>query len=286
VVAVIEHDERGARLLRRPAARDMTIRDLLRHTAGLTYGYFETSLLKDEYIRSGVESRKLNNQDLVQRLATLPLAFDPGTTWEYSRATDVLGALIERLSGRTLGEFLAERVFGPLHMVDTGFWVPPEQHSRIAEPFSVDPDTHAQVRVIDVRNPPVFESGGGGLVSTVADYARFQSMLRAQGVHGRTRLLQEDTVREMTRDHLGTLGRGAYYLPGPDYGFGLGVAVRLRAGNAGAVGEYYWGGLAGTFQWIDPGRDVAAILMLQAPNQRETLRGLFYQEVYRALAAT
>ncbi len=282
----VEHDAGGRReLVLRAAVREMTVRDLLRHTAGLTYGFFESSLVKDEYIRSGVESRRFNNQEFVRRLAALPLAYEPGTTWEYSRATDVLGALIERLAGRTLGDFLAERIFAPLGMVDTGFWVPLEKAERIAEPFSIDPDSGAEVRVISIRSQPVFESGGGGLVSTLADYVRFQNVLRNLGQAGATRLLREETVREMTRDHLGTLDRGLAYLPGPDYGFGLGVAVRLKDGPYGKAGEYFWPGVAGTHQWIDHVQDVSAVLLLQAPGQRDSLRSLFYQEVYRGLAA-
>jgi CubicO group peptidase (beta-lactamase class C family) len=273
----------GRRLVMRRARHAMTIRDLLRHTAGLTYGYFERSLVKDEYIRSGVESRRLSNRQFAAALAKLPLAYEPGTTWEYSRATDLLGALIEELCATTLGAFLQERIFGPLGMVDTAFWVPPGKQHRVAEPYRLDPDTGEPVRLIDVREAPVFESGGGGLVSTVADYARFQSMLRGEGRFGATQILEASTVGLMTRDHLEGIARGPMYLPGPDYGFGLGVAVRLASSGTGAPGEYFWGGLAGTFQWVDPRHDLTAILMVQAPNQREALRALFYEHVYAGL---
>ncbi|MGA2548572.1 MAG: serine hydrolase domain-containing protein [Burkholderiaceae bacterium] len=271
------------RLVCVPSEKSMTVRDLLRHTSGLTYGSFETSLVKDEYLKAGIESRRFSNQELVQRLAQLPLAYQPGTTWEYSRATDVLGALIERVSGLSLGEFFSERIFSPLGMSDTGFAVAPEQVARIAEPFSLDPDDASPVRLMDVRLAPRFESGGGGLVSTVADYARFQSLMMARGRGPSESLLREETVDEMTRDQLGMMERGPHYLPGADYGFGLGVGVRLHASNTGGIGEYYWGGYGGTFQWIDPRRNVAAILMLQAPNQRNTLRALFYRLVYEEI---
>lgn len=282
-VGVEEPSSAGTVLVLQPATSEMTVRDLLRHTSGLTYGTFEKSLVKDEYIKSGVESRKLNNQDFVKKLAELPLAYQPGTTWEYSRATDVLGALVERKSGLTLGQFFTTRIFAPLGMVDTGFFVPGDETARLAEPFALDPETQAPVRVIDVRRPPNFESGGGGLVSTLADYIAFQSMLRNKGILGDVRLLRTETVEMMTRDHLGSISRGLFYLPGPDYGFGLGVAVRLRSSDAGQRGEYCWGGVAGTYQWVDPAREVAAILLIQAPNQREAIRSLFYQKVYRSL---
>lgn len=228
-----------------PCANEMTVQDLLRHTAGLTYGIFGTqTMVKSAYRDSGVESRTVTNAELVTKLGQLPLAYQPGTVWEYSRATDVVGALLERLSGQTLDVYLQEQIFAPLGMNDTGFWVDPTQQHRIAEPFDVDPVTGNKVRLIDVTQRPSFLSGGGGLVSTAHDYLRFARLLLNQGELDGVRLLSRKTVAFMTADHLATLPgamAGPTYLPGPGYGFGLGFGVRLAAGGPptpGSVGDY------------------------------------------------
>lgn len=293
-LAVEKKDPAGQPMLERvPNPRPPTVHDLLRHTAGLTYGVFGKSLLKTEYLQAGVEGARLSNTDFSRRLATLPLAYVPGTTWEYSRATDVLGALIERVTGQTLGQFLQQRIFTPLGMRDTGFHVPTEKLSRVAEAFSTDPDTGQPVRLLNVTRPPVFESGGGGLVSTAHDYLRFARMLLNRGELDGVRLLSPKTVDWMTSDHLGSdvirasriPGATTGYLPGPGYGFGLGVAVRLVTGEAplpGTPGDYHWGGLGGTFFWVDPKERLIAIWMMQAPGQRDHYRSLFKQMVYAA----
>jgi CubicO group peptidase (beta-lactamase class C family) len=264
-----------------PCRAPMTIQDLLRHTAGLTYGIFgESTLVKQAYRESGVESSRVNNAEMVAKLATLPLALQPGTCWEYSRATDVLGALLERVSGQTLDVHLQEMIFGPLGMVDTGFWIPEAQQHRAAEAFDVDPVTGAKVRLIDVSRPPVFLSGGGGLVSTARDYLRFARMLHHGGALDGTRLLSRKTIDFMASDHLAGMPgamSGPMYLPGPGYGFGLGFAVRTAQGGpftAGSVGEFNWSGLAGTYFWIDPAEDLIAIWLMQAPEQRDAYRQL------------
>ncbi|MBC7416187.1 MAG: beta-lactamase family protein [Herminiimonas sp.] len=270
-----------------PCTNEMTVQDLLRHTAGLTYGIFGAStLVKAAYRDSGVESRHVSNDALVAKLGQLPLAFQPGTVWEYSRATDVLGALLERLSGQTLDRYLQEQIFAPLGMVDTGFWVDPAQQHRIAEPYEVDPVTGNKVRLIDVTQRPMFLSGGGGLVSTARDYLRFARMLLNRGELDGVRLLSRKTLAFMTADHLGAMPdamRGAMYLPGPGYGFGLGFAVRLSEGGPftpGSAGDYNWSGLAGTYFWIDPKEDLIAIWLMQAPEQRD-----YYRQLIRNVAA-
>ncbi|GAA4011246.1 serine hydrolase domain-containing protein [Actimicrobium antarcticum] len=274
-----------------PCEREMTIQDLLRHTAGLTYGIFGApTLVKSAYTASGIESRHVTNAKLIACLATLPLAFQPGTTWEYSRATDLLGALLERISGQTLDVYLEEQIFQPLQMHDTGFWVPPEQHHRIAEPFAIDPVTSQPVRLIDVRSRPDFLSGGGGLVSTARDYLRFARMMRNGGELEGVRLLSRKTVEFMTSDHLVGMDQAssaAMYLPGPGYGFGLGFAVRTATGAAytpGSVGDFHWSGLAGTYFWIDPKEDLIAIWLMQAPEQRDRYRQLVRNLVHASLA--
>jgi CubicO group peptidase (beta-lactamase class C family) len=178
-VGVEEKDAAGQAVLKEVAAvREMTVQDLLRHTSGFTYGIFGKSLVKQRYVDAKVDNdRNQTNSEQVGRLAKLPLAYQPGTTWEYSVSTDVLGAVIERVTGQTLDVFLSERILKPLGMKDTGFSVDPAQHARIAEPFPVDPETKSPVVLRDVRTPPRFLCGGACMVSTATDYYRFLQML-------------------------------------------------------------------------------------------------------------
>jgi len=276
-------------LMRVPAKREITVQDLLRHTSGLTYGIFGDSLVKREYRRSGVAGKDLANAELAQRLGRLPLAHQPASVWEYGHSTDLLGALIERISGLPLDRYLRQRILAPLGMDDTGFWVAPEAQRRLAEPFAVDPEGGAPVHLIDVTRPPAFLSGGGGMVSTARDYLRFARMLLNQGSLAGVRILARKTLAFMTSDHLGGIpgaSAGKDYLPGPGYGFGLGFAVRTDAGRAltpGSVGDYHWSGLAGTYFWVDPRERFTAIWLMQAPEQRARYRQLYRNLVYAAL---
>lgn len=272
------------------AVRQMaTVQDLLRHTAGLTYEFMGNDAVQRQYAQTRIGSRERSNAEFSHALAALPLSFEPGTVWEYGRATDVLGRLVEVVSGQTLGVYLQAHIFKPLGMVDTGFSVPPAQHARIAEPFDRDPEGGVLMRVIDVRKDAALESGGGGLASTAMDYARFLQFMLNRGELDGVRLLGSRTVDFMTADHLGEIpinsGASRLLLP-PGHGFGLGFAVRKNPGVAavpGSVGMYFWGGLAGTTFFVDPAQDLFAILMLQAPNQREYYRMLFRNLVYAAL---
>jgi CubicO group peptidase (beta-lactamase class C family) len=268
-----------------PAARQPTVHDLLRHTSGFTYGVFGKSMVKELYGKAGVDKTDHNNAEFVKKLASVPLAYQPGSTWEYSRSTDVLGHVVERVSGKPLDEFLEERIFRPLGMKDTGFSVPPEKAGRLAEAFAKDPDNGQPITLLDVKNPPRYLAGGQGLVSTAADYMKFAQMMLNGGHLGGQRILSKKTVEYMTTDHLGTI-RGPGYLPGPGYGFGLGVAVRLADGQAptaGSSGDYNWGGLGGTYFWVDPKEKLVAIWMMQAPNQRAYYRGIYRGMVYAAM---
>ena len=274
-----------------PCRNEMTIHDLLRHTAGLTYGIFgNPTLVKDAYRSSGVESSRVSNAELVTKLAALPLAMQPGTCWEYSRATDVLGALLETMSGKSLDVWLDDQILAPLGMHDSGFWTPVAEQHRLAEAFETDPLTGNKVRLLDVTQPPTFLSGGGGMVSTARDYLRFARMLKNGGELDGVRLLSRKTIEFMTADHLGALPgamQGPMYLPGPGYGFGLGFGVRLATGCAqtpGSIGDYNWSGLAGTYFWIDPAEDLIAIWLMQAPEQRDTWRQLIRTLVAGCLA--
>lgn len=284
-VAVQGPDGMTLELARRP----ITVHDLLRHTAGMTYEFLGTTPLHQQYGKVAAQSRKMRNSEFIPQLAALPLLLQPGTAWEYSRATDVLGRLIEVVTGDSLGEWLRANILAPLGMHDTAFNVPVDKLGRVAEPFTHDPDGGVQMRVFSASSVSPLEMGGGGLFSTAADYARFLQCMLGRGALGSVRLLAPHTVDYMTTDHLGTIpvNQGASQaLLEPGHGFGLGVAVRTHTGRAampGPAGLYFWSGLAGTTFFVDPVNDLFAVLMLQAPNQREYYRALFRQMVYAAL---
>lgn len=268
-----------------PVKQEATVQDLLRHTAGLTYEFLGDSPVQRQYALAKIASRERTNAEFSQTLAALPLQYQPGSVWAYSRATDVLGRLVEVVSGQGLGAFLQAEILGPLGMVDTGFAVPPEHHHRIAEPFAHDPDGGVPMKVLEPRQVPAMEGGGGGLLSTTLDYARFLQCLRNRGELNGVRLLGPHTVDYMTADHLGSIPADGTLLP-PGHGFGLGFAVRTHWGLSpvpGSVGLYYWGGIAGTTFFVDPALDMVAMLMIQAPNQRDYYRPLFRDLVYAAL---
>ena len=273
------------------AAKPATVQDLLRHTAGLTYEFLGNSAAQKAYraAKIGMGLRNASNAEFSKILAVQPLQYEPGTVWEYSRATDVLGALVEVISGQTLGNFLQEQIFKPLKMLETGFSVPADKHHRIAEPFTKDPDGGIQLKLINIKDSPKFESGGGGLVSTAHDYARFLQFMLNKGDLDGVRLLSSHTVDFMTADHVGDLPvspvSSATLLP-PGHGFGLGFAVRKETGIStvpGSAGVYYWGGIAGTTFFIDPKLDMFAMMLIQAPNQRDYYRPLFRNLIYAAL---
>ncbi|HEX3397609.1 MAG TPA: serine hydrolase domain-containing protein [Steroidobacteraceae bacterium] len=274
----------GADIGQVDAERPITIQDLLRHTSGLTYEFRGNGPVHKMYTAARIYSRDQTNADQVATLSKLPLLHQPGTKWEYSRSTDVIGRLIEVLSGISLGQFLQKQLFAPLRMSDTAFHVPAPLQARLAESFAKDPESGSGVQLINVKSAPKFESGGGGLVSTAADYARFLQMLLNWGRLDGTRYLSRKTIELMTADHLGPI-TGAPDLLLPGYGFGLGFAVRLQPGIAhvpGSVGQYFWGGLAGTTFWVDPAEQLFAIMMIQAPGQRDYFRNLFRDLVYAA----
>ena len=277
--------DRDGQIERVPALRAVTIQDLLRHTSGLTYEFRGSGPVHRMYRSAKVDSRAQSNADQVTTLGRMPLLHQPGTRWEYGRSTDVIGRLIEVLSGQKLSAFFEQRILAPLGMVDTAFHVPPLHHGRLAEAFGKDPDSGVTVQLLEVRDPPNFESGGGGLVSTAADYARFLQMLLNGGTLDGRRFLSRKTLELMTADHLGPI-TGASDLLLPGHGFGLGFAVRLHAGIApvpGSIGQYFWGGLAGTTFWIDPAEQLFALMLIQAPGLRDYYRTLFRDLVYAAV---
>lgn len=270
-----------------PVLQPATVQDLLRHTAGFTYEFSGESPVQRLYRERSLHVRLAgrDNAAYCHALAQIPLMFQPGSVGEYSRATDVLGRLVEVLSGQSLGGFLQQHIFAPLGMVDTGFHVPQPHHTRIAQPFGTDPDGGGTVQMPDVREPPAMESGGGGLVGTAADYGRFLQMMLNKGQLDGVRLLGPRTVDYMTSDHMGRIPSRASLLD-PGEGFGLGFAIRMAPGVTavpGSVGTYYWSGMGGTSFFVDPAEDLFALLMVQAPHQRGYYRQQFRNLVYAAL---
>jgi CubicO group peptidase (beta-lactamase class C family) len=273
--------EKDGRLDIVAAQRQPTIQDLLRHTSGFTYGVFGKSAVKELYTKNNVDATEQTNADLVKKLSQVPLMYQPGTTWEYGRSTDVLGHVIERVSGQPLDAWLQARILGPLKMKDTAFHADAARQSRIAEAFAKDPDSGAANNLLNVRQPPKFLAGGQGLVSTAADYMRFAQMLLNGGELEGVRIVSRKTVALMSSDHLGGI-RG----PSPGYGFGLGFTVRLADGVSpleGSAGDYNWAGLGGTYFWVDPKERLVAVWMMQAPGQRNYYRELYRNLVYGAM---
>ena len=270
------------------ANRPITIQDLLRHTSGLTYGFFGNTLAKKAYVEAGVMKGDFNNAEFADRIAKLPLSYQPGTTWDYSHSTDILGRIIEVVSGMSLYQFEKQHLLDPLEMNDTGFYVTdPAKQGRIAEPFPNDRTIGIDAVVGDPRVAGKWESGGGGMVSTAGNYARFLQMLLSGGKLGSKRYLSPKTVAYMTSDHLGDgIVPGPFYLPGPGYGFGLGFAVRRTAGvspDDGSVGDYTWNGVGGTHFWVDPKEDMFVVFMIQSPRQRPHYMSLIRNMVYAAV---
>ena len=283
-----------------PTDRPPTVYDLLRHTAGLAYGEItanapaKAAYVKAKLVKSDIdyEARDLTPDEQIQALAAAPLIHQPGTTWEYSLAVDVLGRVVERASGQRLGTFLEERMFKPLKMVDTSFAIGGDRAPRLAEPLAIDPATGRPNKLIDVSQPPKNDSGGAGAVSTAGDYLRFaQAMLDGGQLDGQ-RIVSRTTVGLMASDHLGSYIRrtaepGELLMGVKGYTFGLGFMVRQDQGLAavpGSAGEFMWAGYAGTFFWIDPKEQLVAVLMTQAPGPsrpyyRRELKQLVYQAI-------
>jgi CubicO group peptidase (beta-lactamase class C family) len=275
MVGVETKDASGnASLALEPALREMTVRDLMRHTSGLTYGFIGKSLVKDRYNAANLTDPGQSNADLAAKLARLPLQSQPGTVWQYSMSADVLGRVVEVVSGMELDAFFARRIFAPLRMSDTGFWVgDPAKRARIVG-APVEPSTGKPIALPDVTVPS-WQSGGGGLVSTARDYARFCQMLLNGGELDGVRILSRRAVDAMTRDQLPAgIPTLSSRIPAMDVrqevgnGFGLGVMVRTAEGLdavRGSVGAYTWSGGLGTYFWVDPRQELVGIILFQTP---------------------
>jgi CubicO group peptidase (beta-lactamase class C family) len=286
-VGVEDRDDGKPALVQEPLNRPITIEDLLRHTSGLTYGFYGDSAVRKLYAQADLFNGDLDNAEFAARIAKLPLAEQPGTLWDYGHSTDVLGRVIEVVSEKSLFQFERERLLGPLGMNETAFYVADEaKRPLIAEPMPDDRFVSPVAGIREPMGPRRWESGGAGMVGTIGDYARFAQMLLGGGALEGRHYLKSETVALMTADHTGPetrIARDYFYFPGADSGFGLGFAVRTSVppNTAWPTGEYRWDGVAGTFFFIDPKDDMFAICMMQTPSQRgriETeLKALIYQ---------
>ena len=288
-VAAWERDESGRpTLVLEPLARAITIEDLLRHTSGLTYGFYGDTPVRKLYASAKLFDGDIDNAQFAERIAKLPLAEQPGTLWDYGHSTDILGRVIEVVSGKSLYEFEKERLLDPLGMRDTGFYVEESKRSRVAEPLPADRFKGPIAGIVDPVLHRRWESGGAGMVGTIGDYGRFAQMLLNRGVLDGRRYLKQETVAMMTSDHIGpetNIARDDFYFPGQGSGYGFGFAVRVSApvGRPWPVGEYRWDGVGGTFFFIDPKDDMFAICMMQSPSQRERIQTELKTLIYQAV---
>jgi CubicO group peptidase (beta-lactamase class C family) len=275
-----------------PADRPVTIKDLLRHTSGITYDYIGGKLIDKAYVDSGLFDGKYDNRVFAERIAKLPLARQPGTLWRYGHSTDVIGRIIEIVSGQTLYQFEKQHIFDSLGMTSTKYVLDgADERARMAEPLPGDPIL--KLAEMERRAHPEWESGGGGLVSTPADYARFAQMILNGGEFGGKRYLSAQAFKDMTTDQIGPgsgVGRDYYYFPGDGFGYGYGFAVRVEPGNAkppppGSIGELKWDSGSGTYFGVDPERDMLYILMEQTQNERGRITPAFKKLVYDAFDA-
>lgn len=275
-----------------PAERPVTVHDLLRHTAGFVGGYRGSARASEAYARAGISefdhtptmAEEYTSADLVAALASLPLAHQPGTAWEYGRSGDVLGRLLEAAAGQPLGEIMRDRVCGPAGMHETGFFVPAEHEHRIVQPLV--PFT-ADTKLVNFTSPPAFESGGSGAYSTAGDYLRFGLMVLGKGELGGERVAPRKLVELMTADHLGPLaGTGPDYIPGPGYGFGFGFAVRTSPGMSpmpGSAGDLWWLGRAATCFFVDPQEELVAVMLTQRYWEARRFQAWFKALVCQAI---
>ena len=274
-----------------PARREMSVRDLMRHTSGLTYGIFGNTAV-DKLYRKSIQlgGGKTTLTDMAKKLSSIPLLYQPGTKWHYGVSTDVLGRVVEVASGQSLDKFFAERIFEPLGMVDTGFYVPQDKIDRFATNYG--PNPQGGLQPIDIPKTsrytemPTFFSGGGGLVSTASDYMRLCLMLLNKGEFEGRRLLKAETVEMMTKNQLPEI---AYPIGTGDragVGFGLGFSVRVENANgesSSRVGEYGWGGMASTHFWISPKDEIAVVVLTQyipySGRAENALKPIIYEAI-------
>lgn len=287
-------DDGTVEYVQEPQTRQMTVQDLLRHTSGLTYGAIGANPLKQAYIDMKVNDRGQTNAEMADKLAKLTLTYQPGTTWEYSMSTDVLGRVVEVASGMPLDKFIEERITKPLKMGDTAFEVSADKKARGAKPMKEGPKNEVP-SIPDITEKHTWRSGGGGMVSTAADYARFLQMFANGGQLDGVRLISRKSIDLMTADALPPdvkMGADMWRFEALEpsgrmgQGFGLGFAVRTEQGRSplpGSPNDYYWGGAWGTYFWHDPRERLYVVFMMQSPASRLRYRYLMRDLVYQAL---
>jgi CubicO group peptidase (beta-lactamase class C family) len=285
-------DQDGTSILEDPA-HPPTVGELMTHTAGFTYGFFGKTVVDKAYATQGVWASQ-SLQEMIGKLAAIPLLYQPGTRWVYSISVDIQGYLVEKLSGKSLADFMRDRIFTPLDMRDTGFSVPENKRSRFTAVYDTDEKgklVPSNTLAGDYTHSPAMPSGGGGLVSTAADYMRFAQMLLNGGELNGTRILAPSSIRLMTGNHLapalmtGEFGIGFQRLK-PGFGYGYDVAVftdPIQAGSPAGKGTFLWDGAAGTWFWVDPASDIVFVGMIQrmltgkSPNLQHLSRALAFQ---------
>jgi CubicO group peptidase (beta-lactamase class C family) len=275
-----------------PAKQPITLRHLMMHTSGLIYGGRGNTAVHKLYPGgSGVAGTTMDGKEFMDQLAKLPLLHQPGEVWDYGFGLDLLGQVVEKASGQTLGQYFQENILRPLGMTDTAFFIPPEKAARYAKALPTDPDTGAAQNVAPVLTQPLkFECGGGCLSSTVSDYMRFALALLNKGAYGETRILGRKTAEYMLTNQMGPEVKNLIANADPtraDYGFGLGLAVRTEAGRGklmGSVGDFNWPGASGTNWWADPKEELAVVFMAHSPgpirwHYRQVINALVYQAI-------
>jgi len=291
-VGVEKKNEDGTKTLDlAPPNRPPTILDLMRHTSGITYGFYGDSLVRKAYAAANLYAGDFDLAEFAERIAKLPLHDQPGSLWQYGHSTDVLARIMEIVSGKSLLEVEREKLLDPLGMKDTGFFITdPEKQKLIAQPMPNDSD----FRVGRENNPQIpkkWQSASGGMVSTMSDFARFAQMLLDGGKFEGKTYLSPKAFELMTTDHVGPgsgVGRDYFYFPGDGFGFGLGLAVRTDPGNAkppppGSLGELKWDGASGCYFVIDRKQDMFFVLLEQTPSQRQPIQKAVKQLIYEAM---
>ncbi len=286
-----------------PANREITIHDLLTHTSGLSYRFMSgdnfASLYQEAGVTDGLAQADVTLAENIERLASLPLMHQPGTTWHYSLSHDVLGQVIEVVSGESLDEFFQEHIFKPLEMENTRFFISQDEKDQLAKFYTVNsneqivPAGEEPIRggnlvyssSFHYSGPQTYYSGGAGLVSSISDYGRFLQMLLNEGELGGTRLLAQESVQTMTQNQIGSLTISPFTGHGDKFGYGFGVLTdEGKSDDVASVGTYSWGGLFNTYYWVDPQEELVGVIMTQIfPYDHLTLRNDFKEAVYKSI---
>jgi CubicO group peptidase (beta-lactamase class C family) len=291
-VGVESQAENGAKRLELvPPKRPPTVLDLMRQTSGITYGFYGDSLVRKAYANANIYAGDFDNAEFAERIAKLPLHDQPGTLWQYGHSTDILGRIMEVVSGKSLLAVEKEKLFNPLGMTGTGFYVTDMQkHKLIAKPMPNDSDFRVGFES-SLEQPMKWESGGGGMYSTLSDLARFSQMVLNGGKLDGKQYLSPKAFELMTSDHVGQgsgVGRDYFYFPGDGFGYGLGFGVRTDPGNAkpppaGSLGELKWDGASGCYFVIDRKQDMFFMLLEQTPSQRQIIQPAVKKLIYEAM---